>query len=58
LNFILNAPVPLSNPFKTLERERKLLRQQAFSFRRQKRFFKQKAAPPFALKLPGRRSLN
>jgi len=23
LNFILSAPVPLSNPFKTMERERK-----------------------------------
>jgi len=29
-----------------MERERKLLRRQAFSFRRQKRFFKQEAAPP------------
>jgi hypothetical protein len=42
----------------TMDRERKLLHQQVFSFRRQKRFFKQEAAPPFALKLPGRRSLN
>jgi hypothetical protein len=48
LNFILSAPVPLSNPVKTMERERKLLRQQAFGFRRQKRFFKQEAARPCA----------